>query len=72
MISPMHHLQTYGFYVKQAHVPFAEDDLPTVGLEASPEGNTEKGSCRGSCALPGVQMVTDRTFLQNIMFQCSL
>ena len=27
-----------GCYLEQAHVPFAEDDLPTVGLEASAEG----------------------------------
>ena len=28
--------------VQQARVPFAEDDLPTVALEASAVGNTKK------------------------------
>ena len=31
--------------LEQARVPFAEDDLPTVGLEALAEGNTEKQMC---------------------------
>ena len=57
--------------VEQACVPFAEDNLPTVRLGASAEGNTEKCSCRGSCALPGEQMATNRTLLQNILLHCS-
>ena len=31
--------------VEQARVFFAEDNLPTVGLEASAEGTTEKRVC---------------------------
>ena len=57
--------------IEQARVPFAEDYLPMVGLEASAEGNMEKRPYCGSCALPGEQMATDRTFLQNILFHCS-
>ena len=58
-------------YIEQACVPSAEDDLPMIGLEASAERNKEKRPYRSSCAQPGGQMVTDRTFLQNILFQCS-
>ena len=55
----------------QARVSFAEDNLTTIGLEASAEGNTEKRPCRGICALPGGQMAADRTILQNILFDSS-
>ena len=54
--------------MRQARVPFAEDNLLTVGLEASAEGNTEKHPCSGSGALLGGHMVIDRTFLQLFCF----
>ena len=70
-LSPVKTVISHTLCVEQARVPFAEDDLPTVGLEASAEGNTEKRPCCGSCALPGGQMATDRTFVQHILFYCS-
>ena len=36
-------IYAYGVHTaKGAHVPFAEDNLPTVRLEVSAESNTEK------------------------------
>ena len=59
---PISNSEQVSIDLEQAFVPFAENNLPTIGLEASAEGNTEKKRpCNGSFALSGGQMVTDRT-----------
>ena len=59
------------YILEQARLPFAEDDLAAVQLETSAEVNTDKCLCCVSCALPGGEMETDETFLQNAFVHCS-